>query len=946
MLNLAVIVQIVGLVAIMIVVNLLIRAEESFERKIMIITCICAFIMNAGYLSELISPTLEAALASVKMEYFGTIWVNFSLMIFVFRFCHVKTNKIFVQVMTCIETIITLMVFTNDIHHFLYEKAEFVSEPLFPHLKLTYGPLYYIHLAILLVIVGTSIGTIIKFYFYSKRTKANLKKLWMLKYIVVAPIIPFFGMALFYFKILRVYDVAPILTLLVSGAIIVIMLRHNIFDLTDTARNAIIRNMDAAIIILDEYYNLQQYNDSAAEVFPELSNMVAGSKISQMHSVPFDVFSNLSEEGTEFNIDKVYFRCIVNPIYDEDGEVRGYVAAFRDVTAQKEEAMIMADIQRRYDGAVKVKDNFLANMSHEIRTPMNAIIGMSDLIMAESAGGRTNDYASDIKVASQSLLQIVDDIFDATKMGSDKLELREVDYYLAPILTESCIATAAMAEEKGISFKKEIDESLPCKLHGDINRVRQIITNLLSNAVKYTSKGYVELDVDYDKVSEDSVRIRITARDTGIGIKPMDLDRIFETFSQLDSEVNREAQGLGLGLSISKRLADAMGGDLSVVSEYGKGSDFTATIIQKVVDWTSISEKPSASDAADNERRAFTAPDARILIVDDNKINIKVVRGLLKPYQYIVDDVLSGFDALAAVDRNTYDIIFMDHMMPEMDGVETTKCIRSGGGEMPIIALTANTQKDAEAMFLSNGFQDVVFKPIDRERLDEVLDRWTPGDKKIYGAEGVFAVDPGIPQIPFTRYINFDEGLARSPLGFEDFISILDLYYEDGKEKKDYIRQLFEKKDYENYTIEVHALKSASYNIAAHTLGDMAKEHEYAGKDGRYAFIEDNVDELLDLYEKVLSEIKSILDTAREKEKKPKRSGIALSGEELKLMTGDILSSVRNFKSKEAKEKLNALLDFDIPEDIYAKLSEIGRLLKMYEDEKAEECLAELIDNI
>ena len=951
MLNLAIVVQLVGLTAIMILIQYLIRAKDSFARKIMIVTCICAFIMNAGYLSELISTTKEACLASIKMEYFGATWVNFSLMIFVYSFCNKRINPYVLQLLSVAEMLDTFAVFTNEMHNTLYSSIEYVTGPVFPHVKLTYGPLFYVHLTLLMIVVFLNFKTIVGFYIHSKKTNANLRKLWMLKYIVVAPIVPFISMALYSLKILKVYDAAPILTLIVSSAIIIIMLRHNMFDLTDSARNAIIQNMDDAIIVLDEYYYLSEYNDAAGSLFPDLEELNAGNKITLSRSIPFDVFTNEEALLKDYEIGDRIYHCSVNPIKDEDEEIRGYIAAFRDVTAERSNAAAMADLKKKYDAAYKVKDDFLSNMSHEIRTPMNAIIGMSELIQTDSTGRKTFDYASDIKVASQSLLQIVDDIFDATRMESDVLELREVDYFTMPLLTEVCRMAKAQAENKGIAFKYEIDDKLPCKFHGDINRVRQIFVNLLSNAVKFTSKGYVELEVAFERISDEQAKIIITVSDTGIGIKPVDIDRIFGNFSQLDSEKNREAEGLGLGLSISRRLANAMEGDITVTSEYGKGSSFMAEIHQKVCDWTAISENRSEAGKSQAPARKFTAPDAKILIVDDNKINIKVVKGLLKPYMYQVDDVLSGFAALDALKEKDYDIIFMDHMMPEMDGVETTNHIREMGNRTTIIALTANNHEDAEAMFLANDFQDVVFKPIEKNHLREVLDRWTPEEKKRFGDEEVTAPappeeeEPAVVSIPYTKNINFDEGLAKSPLGIEDYINILDLYYEDGQDKKNYIRDLAEKKDYKNYTIEVHGLKSASYNIAANGLGDMAKDHEMAGREERYDFIENNLEELLELYDMVLSEIKSILDAVKMKEQ-PKKPGLKLSTEEISLMAKDVLSSVQNFKSKEAKEKLSALMNFDIPDKINEKLTEIGRLLKMYEDEKAEDALQDLIDSI
>jgi signal transduction histidine kinase/DNA-binding NarL/FixJ family response regulator/HPt (histidine-containing phosphotransfer) domain-containing protein len=795
-----------------------------------------------------------------------------------------------------------------------------------------------------------SMSAIIGFYRNSKKTNTNLKKMWMLKFVAVAPFVPFAGMAMYSLKILKVFDIAPILTLVSSASIIVIMLRNNIFDLSDTARSEVIQNMDDAIIVLDEFFNLQECNDAAKAIFPDIEDVPEGGKISMARSVPLELFMDSEMAETTLERNGKYLVSHVKTLRDEDGNIGGYLGVFVDETTAHEDMDQIMDMNKRITAANKVKDDFLANMSHEIRTPMNAIIGMSELILEESVGRKSYDFACDIKVASQSLLAIVDDIFDITRMESGRIDLKEVDYYIEPMLLELCNTTSAQADKKGLIFKRYIDESLPYKLHGDINRVRQIFTNLLSNAVKYTNRGYVMMDVSFEPVGEDSIKLIVAVEDTGIGLRPVDVDRIFQNFTQIDSDKNREAQGLGLGLSISRKLAHAMSGDVSVVSEYGKGSVFTATIIQKVVEDATISEKPKDAETEEKHGR-FTAEKAKVLIVDDNKVNIKVVKGLLKPYKVKVDEAMSGFEAIEILSKKTYDIVFMDHMMPEMDGVETVRRIRESGNDVTIIALTANTHKGIEEVYLERDFQDVLFKPVQLTLLSEVLDRWIPDELKTpieeveeKGQDAAPTVSP-LESIR-TRYVDIKEGFAKSPIGMEGYLSILDIYYKDGCEKKDYIKQLADKNDFDNYTIEVHGLKSASYNIGAMEIGDRAKEHEMAGKEGRHDFIRANVDELIELYSDVLDEIQRILEECNFYEKDKGRKAIPITEEEVLLMAKDILSSVQNFKSKEAREKTATLLNFDIPGSVAEDLEEVAHLLKMYDDENAEDLLGKIIDHL
>ena len=361
---------------------------------------------------------------------------------------------------------------------------------------------------------------------------------------------------------------------------------------------------------------------------------------------------------------------------------------------------------------------------------------------------------------------------------------------------------------------------------------------------------------------------------------------------------------------------------------------------------------------SEDDIEMFTAPEAKILLVDDNIINLKVAKGILKQYKAVVETATSGMAAIEMAEANEYDIIFMDHMMPEMDGVEATRRIRDAGNEVTIVALTANALKDVREMFLSNGFQDFVPKPIDQKQLRRVLDHWIPFEKKRYGDtdEAEKTDVDGKPKYKdkmasgldmFEAHnINFVDGVTKSPLGMEGYLELLELFYEQGLETMPKIKNLAEKEDYVNYTIEVHGLKSASYNVSANQLGDMAKDHEFAGKDGNNSFIQDNLDELLDLYNKVLTEIKSILEINGIYKDKEAKELKEISPDEVILMTKDILGDVQNFKSKDAKEKLNSILNYAIP-DIYREdFENVQKLLKMYEDEEAEEVLGRIIEQM
>ena len=405
--------------------------------------------------------------------------------------------------------------------------------------------------------------------------------------------------------------------------------------------------------------------------------------------------------------------------------------------------------KEKAQASARSKSKFLAKMSHEIRTPMNAIIGMTELAMREEMPAVLRDYIFTIKQAGANLLSIINDILDFTKIDSGKMEIVPVEYSLSSLVNNVVNVIRMKFIDSNIHFRLNIDKNIPGVLIGDETRIRQILLNILDNAFKYTQKGSVSL-VIYGEIIEDIVNLTMEVSDTGRGIRRGEMNMLFDDFVQVDMLSNKGIEGTGLGLAISHGLVKVMNGDISVASEYGKGSTFTIKLPQI------ICKKEKAELFTEKEegntliyKPLFTAPGANILLVDDNETNLKVVEGLLSPYKMNLDSCFSGFEAIKAVMNKNYDIIFMDHMMPDMDGVETTGHIRSwerekkneneNNNENPhkniIIALTANTISGMREMFLERDFDDFLAKPINIPELDKMLDRWLPQEKKSYSKE-------------------------------------------------------------------------------------------------------------------------------------------------------------------------------------------------------------------
>ena len=382
----------------------------------------------------------------------------------------------------------------------------------------------------------------------------------------------------------------------------------------------------------------------------------------------------------------------------------------------------------------EAKSAFLANMSHEIRTPMNAICGMTDLLLDENLSERGKEYAETIKTSGEGLLSIINDILDFSKIESGKMPIIPEEYYFASMIHDVMSMMEIRVKGKPVELIAKVSDSVPRKLYGDIGRVKQIMINIMGNAMKFTHEGMITLSASWQQAEGDTGRLIISVTDTGIGIKKEDIPKLFHSFEQVDMRKNRGVEGTGLGLSISKLLVESMGGSINVESEYGRGSTFSFDIVQKVIDARPCEYNKNKKVV---ERRQFTidftAPGARVLVVDDNKVNLRVATGLLKKFGIVPDLVDNGRDSVDMIRRQTqYDLIFMDHMMPELDGIEATKLIRAIGTpyaqNLPIVALSANAVKGMEDEFLVGGMDDFLPKPINLEMLGVILKKWLPED--------------------------------------------------------------------------------------------------------------------------------------------------------------------------------------------------------------------------
>ena len=539
--------------------------------------------------------------------------------------------------------------------------------------------------------------------------------------------------------------------------------------------------------------------------------------------------------------------------------------------AQQIEDSRVVDVERKQALEIsRTKSSFLASMSHEIRTPINSIMGMNEMILRESKEPEIRNYAGTIQRSGRMLLSLINDVLDYSRIEAGKLEIVEEDYRLSELILDMSAIAKESAEQKGLECKITIGEKIPDGMKSDEVRIKQILLNLISNAVKYTDEGCIGITVGGEYLDEETFALRFDVKDSGRGIREEDQEHLFEAFSRSDLKKNRNIEGTGLGLAIVKSIADSMNGTVNVTSEYQRGSVFTVTLPQKVTDRTPVGLKMQEIPVQEKrrERQCFTAPEAVILAVDDNRPNLSIVSAFLKDTKARVDLCTNGKDAMAKCREQAYDLILLDHMMPEPDGIQTLESIRkdpeSKNRETPAVVLTANAVSGSRQMYLKAGFADYLPKPLEADALEETVRRYLPPEKVREAAEteedadGVMEFEAGgessgeaeIPEgLREMKGLNLEEALIHTGGSPELLREILEDIAAGAPAAARELRQSAVKQDYERYRITAHSLKGLMATIGAGEMSAAAKRHEYAARNGEYAFIDAHCEAFAKQYE-------------------------------------------------------------------------------------------------
>ncbi|MCR5652125.1 MAG: response regulator [Lachnospiraceae bacterium] len=714
----------------------LIRQHNVLNIMLLIFVCIA----NFGYTFLAVSRTIEEALLANKIVYIGC-FIPFIMILSYAAFCKVKLPKPLVWGLVILNLV--QLFFINSIGYIgiYYKDAKLGDYKGASYLIKTYGPGHSLYIMLLLLETLMSVAVLV--YAFRKKKNATYHTTMFLGLGVVVSVLVFIierRIGLPIDLLAAAYVIYGIIYLYISYRIQVYTISSGIISVYERRKNYV-------CLSIDNRFRLMDYNENSMELFPEIKDIRVDTdgykKDGELYNTIIVWIKDMASKGLEedekiITINDLIYRTTIRKRVAGVRRYIGYVVEMIDDTDFQNNLIIMertmADLDRARQSAIQAshaKSDFMANMSHEIRTPINAIVGMDEMIIRETKEPAIAEYAGYINEAGNQLLSLVNDILDFEKIEAGKLEISNEKYSLGRIIRGVYQMMHTRAANKNIEFVVKADPRLPDSLYGDENRIRQILINLISNGIKYTMSGCVTLSVSGFQSPPDKIELHFEVRDTGIGIREEDMEKIFDSFERVDSKRNRNVQGTGLGLAITRAVVEKMSGKISASSTYGKGSTFTVVLPQRVTDKKEMGSWQRTEVLKEDgvERLTINSPDMRVLAVDDMPLNLIVIEKFLAMSKLKLDTATNANDAIKLISENDYDVVLMDHFMPDKDGVEALQEIRAKGGKyetLPVIAITANAIAGSREEYLSLGFQDYISKPVDYNALIDILLRYSP----------------------------------------------------------------------------------------------------------------------------------------------------------------------------------------------------------------------------
>lgn len=696
-----------------------------YEAAIFLIT----FLANIGYLGLAVSRNVEEALIFNKITYLGVCIISLLMVVVIMKYCNIHTPKYVAYIAYLFEAVVFFFAMSAGYTDWYYKSVSIRQVNGVTMMIKEYGwahILFYIYLTFFSLF---SISMLI--YTLSKNNKVSTKNVSVLVATQVITIIVFVISR----GIDDGLDLTPLGYDLVCLCLLYLIRKNNIYNIENSIVDSFYKQNTYGYIMFDDKKNYLGASSAVMEFMPQLANQAVDTQLATWNN---PMFAEIMKWIDEFRGPKQVhlfrnggndYKCIIQNMY-HDAKKCGYIIEIEDDTKQQEYV-------RNVNRLAQKRTAFLANISHEIRTPLNSVLGMNEMIIRESHETPIIDYAKQAGEAGSTLVGLVNQIIDFTRIESGKMEVNRTEYALSSILEYITEMMQLLTVEKKLMFTMHVGENVPDILWGDDVKIRQILVNLLTNAVKYTEKGYIELSIE-SSIAKDSIekgrmtRLLFHVKDSGIGIKPDEMGDVFTPYAKALDNRNAGLDGAGLGLSLSKQYAELMGGELSVESVYGEGSVFTLALDQQIMG----TPKLKAVEIKKEQRHvkyeaSFKASTANILVVDDNKTNLAVAKGLLKKTKVNITTANSGVECLELLAVNNYDLVLLDHLMPELDGIETLEQIRDKhlADGVPVVALTANVEDGAKEMFLEKGFAAYLDKPINYKKLEDTIKHLLPASK-------------------------------------------------------------------------------------------------------------------------------------------------------------------------------------------------------------------------
>ena len=917
------------------------RKEDTNYKGELILTIACCLVTLVAKSIYIVGGQKETMVVIGKMEYLGKCFGNFCALMFMIRWKNIKIPQWLIHLLLVVNMGFYVMIATVDYHHLYYKdywlapsKANLNGYTL----EISPAPMYYVYMAFLLAEIMTTIGIIISSY-CSQRSMPNKGKIHFL--MSAAMLSPMLLLSLRILKILKGDDPTPLGILLSCIFMSIAVVKYGLFDPVKNAKNYIIDNLKEAVIVTDADHRFLFLNSMADKIITSINK-------EQGYCTDDKIYTFIQGSQDFFDWKDRHYQ-VEETVLKDNELIQGYMMTIVDVTKIIEQNHLMKRLVLQTEDANRAKTNFVSNMSHEIRTPMNSIVGITEILLRSQHSPKEQEYLLNIQSSGRVLLTIINDVLDCSKMEAGKMQLFDEPYDTCSLFHDLRISMENRIGHSGLELIYDIDQDIPCKLKGDMGRIRQVIINLVNNAIKYTEKGSVRFSVHVRQKNTDKVMLYYEVADTGIGIRKEDQKILFDAFQRVEMDRNRYVEGTGLGLTISQNLVNMMGGVIEVESEYGKGSRFFFTIEQTIIDPTPVSAV-NYNGQKDNvtEKEAeclFIAPEAHILLVDDNELNLVVAKELLKPLRMQIDTAENGLQAVKMVRGSQYDLVLMDHMMPVMDGIEAAKAIRALPEDkyqkLPIIALTANAMVDARKEFLNAGMNGFVAKPIDFTRICNQLKLWLPKDlvrdvpkeeaKKLLADDlSDREIQPEDPQMGFS----FEEGVNHCG-SKAALMKTIRIFYRTIDSKADKIEQCLKEGLISDYVVEVHALKSSALLIGAVPLSEAAKELEGYGKQGKTELLEEKTPDLLAMYR----DFKDILKPYADKEEAARQE--ASNGEWCQALQ-QIHQCIEQFDLDGVDRIMEKLEEYQIPECIRESMDR----LRVYVADVSMEEIMELTDTM